>query len=121
LCQLEKTGQAGSTRLLDRYDRCRYNAPMQPEAVLPAAAKAITILYLLFAGGICFFGVLLLAFWIWMLFDCITNEPPGGDKIVWLCILICLFWAGAIVYFFARRRNRSKGQFFKPEAPPPIR
>jgi len=65
-------------------------------------------------------GVLLFAFWIWMIVDCAQNEPPGNDKIVWLLVVILLNWIGAIVYFFARRRNRAKGQFVQSQPPPPV-
>ncbi|HVM60670.1 MAG TPA: PLDc N-terminal domain-containing protein [Verrucomicrobiae bacterium] len=54
-----------------------------------------------------------------MIIDCAKNEPPGSDKIVWIIIVVVLNWVGAIVYFFARRKNRAKGQFFRPQSPPP--
>jgi hypothetical protein len=94
---------------------------MQPMPDPIAAAKVFAFFYFILMGGMCFFGVLLFAFWIWMIVDCVTNEPPSNDKIVWVLIVIFLNWIGATVYFFARRRNRNKGQFFKPESPPPVR
>jgi hypothetical protein len=62
-------------------------------------------------GGLfCVFGIIglaLIAFWIWMLIDCIQNEPStGNDKIVWILVIVLLGWIGAAIYFFARRPNR---------------
>jgi hypothetical protein len=98
---------------------------MQPTPDLIAMVTAVSLFFFLFPfvlmGTMCMVGALLFAFWIWMIVDCATNEPPGNDKIVWILIVVLLNWVGAIVYFFARRRNRAKGQFFKPEPPPPIR
>ena len=52
-------------------------------------------------------GLALLAFWIWMLIDCVQNEPStGNDKIVWVLVIVLLGWIGAAIYFFARRPNR---------------
>ena len=80
----------------------------------------VVVLLIMLYGGMCMFGALLFAFWIWMIIDCAQNEPPSNDKIVWLLVVILLNWIGATIYFFARRRNRAKGQFFRPQAPPPI-
>ena len=81
---------------------------------------SLTVLLVMLYGGVCFVGMLLFAFWIWMIVDCAQNEPPGNDKIVWIIIVITLNWIGALIYYFARRRDRSKGQFFRPEPPPPL-
>jgi hypothetical protein len=91
---------------------------VQPDPL--ATLKAVTFFICMFYGGICIFGALLFAFWIWMIVDCAQNEPPSNDKVVWMLIVIFLNWIGATIYFFARRRNRTKGQFFKPQPPPPL-
>lgn len=64
------------------------------------------ILVMLFVFGTM---AVLLAFWIWMIVDCVNNEPPGNDKFVWLLIVILLNWIGALVYLFARRKPRRRG------------
>ena len=52
-------------------------------------------------------GVLLLAFWIWMLVDCLKYESSeGNDKIVWTLVIIFTNWIGAMIYFFVRRLER---------------
>lgn len=39
-------------------------------------------------------------FWMWMIYDCVRNEP---EKNTWLWILIFLNVPGAIIYFLVRR------------------
>lgn len=48
-----------------------------------------------------------LVLWIWMLIDCIQNEPSeGNDKIVWLLVIVLLNGFGALLYYFVRRPDR---------------
>ena len=48
-----------------------------------------------------------IAFWIWMLVDCLMNEPSeGNDKLVWAMVILFAHGLGAIIYFLARRPNR---------------
>jgi hypothetical protein len=68
-------------------------------------------------GGFICLGTLLaigsLAFWIWMLIDCIQNEPPeGNDKIIWVLVILLLHGLGALIYYFVRRPQRL-GEFGK--------
>ncbi len=52
-------------------------------------------------------GFCALAFWIWMLVDCIKHESSeGNDKIVWVIVIVATKLIGAIVYYFARRQKR---------------
>jgi phospholipase D-like protein len=52
-------------------------------------------------------GLALCAFWIWMLIDCISNEPSqGNDKIIWVLVILLLQGIGALIYFFVRRPER---------------
>jgi phospholipase D-like protein len=56
-------------------------------------------------------GFAFFAFWIWMLIDCISNEPStGNDKIIWVLVILILQWVGAVLYFMIRRPQRI-GQF----------
>ncbi|HTS16172.1 MAG TPA: PLD nuclease N-terminal domain-containing protein [Verrucomicrobiae bacterium] len=82
----------------------------------PELSGALFFLFFVY-DGMCLGGALLFAFWIWMIADCAQHEPPGNDKIVWLLIVILLNWIGAVVYFFARRRDRTKGLLFRPQSP----
>lgn len=46
-------------------------------------------------------------FWLWMLIDCLTNEPSeGNDKLVWVLVIFFGNFLGAILYFFIRRKER---------------
>jgi hypothetical protein len=54
-----------------------------------------------------FAGVLLLAFWLWMLIECAILEPrEGHTKATWLLILFTGNWIGALIYLFVRRPRR---------------
>ena len=57
------------------------------------------------------FGICALAFWVWMLVDCLKNEKPeGNDKIIWTLVIILTNWIGALIYFFVRRPERKRTQ-----------
>jgi hypothetical protein len=66
------------------------------------------------SGLVCFLPILLLTiasfvFWIWMIVDCLTNEPSqGNDRIVWLLVIVLLHWIGAFLYLFVRRPQRKR-------------
>ena len=71
--------------------------------------EALFLLFpLIIFGVMMVFGVAVMAFWIWMIVDCATNEPdsPDNTKIVWLLVTILAGWIGAIIYYFARRPKR---------------
>ena len=45
--------------------------------------------------------------WIWMLVDCLMNEPSeGNDKVIWVLVIIFAGWIGALIYLLARRPQR---------------
>ena len=46
-------------------------------------------------------------FWLWMLADCIINEPTGSyDKQMWFLTIVCLSIFGALTYYLVRRPRR---------------
>jgi len=50
------------------------------------------------------FGLLLFAFWIWMLIHAITNRGlSDGEKIAWVLVVLFLHFLGAVIYFFVGR------------------
>ena len=55
-------------------------------------------------------GLLLEAFWIWMIVDCMLKEPDGSDKIAWVLLFIFTNVLGAAIYFFARKLPRDSGK-----------
>lgn len=64
-----------------------------------------------------FFGViaiLLVAFWIWMLVDCATNNYlQGNDKVVWVLVVVLVGWLGAIIYFFIARQAIARQKHYR--------
>lgn len=58
-------------------------------------------------------GCLGTVFWLWMLVDCLSNEPSqGNDKILWALVIVLTHVLGAVLYYFIRRPERIK-QFGK--------
>ena len=54
------------------------------------------------------FGLLLFAFWIWMLIHAITNRGlSDGEKIAWVLVVLFLHFLGAVIYFFVGRPKGS--------------
>lgn len=50
-----------------------------------------------------------LVLWVWMLIDCLKNEPSvGNDKVIWVLVIIFLSWFGALLYYLVRRPERIK-------------
>ncbi|MCP5534912.1 MAG: PLDc N-terminal domain-containing protein [Akkermansiaceae bacterium] len=55
------------------------------------------------------FFFLSLAFWIWMLVDCIIHEPAeGNEKLTWVIIIALTGAIGALIYLLARRPTRKR-------------
>ena len=62
------------------------------------------LLFLLFAG----IAIGSTIFWIWMLIDCVMNEPSqGNDKLIWVIIIVFAQLLGALIYFIFRRQKRN--------------
>lgn len=76
---------------------------LQVQADMPIVLIAIIMLL----------AVASVVFWLWMLIDCIKNEPSSGnDKIIWVIVIVVLQFFGALLYYFIRRgqRIRDTGQ-----------
>lgn len=54
-------------------------------------------------------GLLLFAFWVWMLIDCIMRKdeefPEGQTKVLWLLLLIFLSYISMIFYYFMVKKK----------------
>jgi len=60
------------------------------------------ILLLLGVGGV--FGLLFLAFWVWMLIDCLRNKRlSDNERIVWTLVIVFTHALGALIYLLAGR------------------
>jgi hypothetical protein len=52
-------------------------------------------------------SLLCTVFWLWMLVDCVSNEPShGNDKLVWILLIVLLPFIGSVLYYFVRRPHR---------------
>lgn len=66
-------------------------------------------IFILVIGGLILIGILAHIFWVWMIIDCIMNEPSeGNEKVLWLLLIIFLAALGAFIYFLARRPQRMR-------------
>ena len=57
------------------------------------------------------FVVAILAFWIWMLVDCVQREfspQEQNSKIVWILVIVLAGWIGALIYFFVVKKGKVK-------------
>jgi len=62
------------------------------------------IVFLLFTIGMMGMGVAALAFWIWMLIDCVTHTPSTENlKLIWILVILFTHVIGALIYFFVQR------------------
>ena len=68
-----------------------------------AGGAALLCVGVMFVVGLAFF-----ALWIWMLIDCIQNEPnhPDNQFVLWLLVILLAGGLGAIIYYFVRKRGR---------------
>jgi hypothetical protein len=62
------------------------------------------VLLLLGVGSV--FGLLFLAFWVWMLIDCIRNKRlSDNERIVWTLVIVFTHALGALIYLLAGRKK----------------
>ncbi len=58
-----------------------------------------------------FVGLVLLAFWLWMLVDCLKRPDEkfaiGGNnaKLIWILVIIFTGFIGALLYYFLIKRK----------------
>jgi hypothetical protein len=50
-------------------------------------------------------GILGLIFWIAMIIDCAKRKMTEGEKVAWILILVFLHALGALIYYFAVKRQ----------------
>ena len=64
--------------------------------------------FLLCFGVFGLFGIAVTVFWVWMLVDCIQNEPnhPDNQLVIWLLVILLASWVGALIYYFVRKKGR---------------
>ncbi|MEK6883840.1 MAG: PLDc N-terminal domain-containing protein, partial [Nanoarchaeota archaeon] len=61
------------------------------------------------AAGI-ILGLLILAFWIWIIIDCAKRKFKNDlEKIIWILIIIFTNWIGALAYLIVIKIYNQKG------------
>jgi hypothetical protein len=50
-------------------------------------------------------GIIATVFWVWMIVDVLTSRMDSGEKILWFLVVFFLHLLGAIIYYFAKRRE----------------
>ena len=64
---------------------------------MPGAMELLLILFLAVAG----------IFWVFVLVDCLRNEPSeGNEKIIWVLVILLTNFIGAVLYLALRRPKR---------------
>jgi hypothetical protein len=81
------------------------NKQMEEANHAAAAFLGFALLFPIAMGGV---GLILFAFWLWMLITVVTTEPEGSDKIVWTLVVVITGPLGAAIYFFARYIKKEK-------------
>ena len=76
--------------------------PSDPAASAASLAMGMMAFTGLFMVGSLLIGLLIFAFWLWMLITVLTREPPGTDKIVWTIVMLLIPPVGALLYAFLR-------------------
>ncbi len=52
-------------------------------------------------------GLVMFAFWIWMLVDALTNQGlDSNEKLIWTVVIVFTHFIGALIYFFIGRPKR---------------
>ena len=83
-------------------------------------ALAFIALLMFFAA----LGLIITAFWVWMLVDCANSPMVTSDKTAWILIILFTHILGAVLYFFLPRSERLRAirssVARKPSDPPPM-
>ena len=86
----------------------------QTDAATGAAAAGVaatfTIGFFIIWGLMVILGIFLFIFWIMMIIDVTKrqNWKDDSEKTLWLLIVILVGYLGAIIYYFAFKRDRDK-------------
>jgi Phospholipase_D-nuclease N-terminal len=68
----------------------------------------VGIFSLLLISILAVIGLIIFAFWIWMLIDAIQNSGlTDGEKVGWVLAVVFLHFLGALLYFFIGRPKRN--------------
>ncbi|MDO8509058.1 MAG: PLDc N-terminal domain-containing protein [Nanoarchaeota archaeon] len=63
-----------------------------------------------FTGAWFVIGIIILAFWIWMIVDCAKRKFKNDlEKIIWILVIVFAHWIGSLVYFIVVRMYNPHG------------
>lgn len=55
-------------------------------------------------------GILILAFWIWMIIDCAKRKfKSDAEKIIWIALVVIFHWIGALIYLLVIKTSNPRG------------
>ncbi len=55
-------------------------------------------------------GVLLFAFWVWMIIDCAQRDfKDDTEKIVWILVIVLASFIGALIYYLVIKLSNPRG------------
>ena len=105
--QLTATDPAGMQRSM-QMDLEKMNKQMEASTHAFLGFLGFALIVQVFLAII---GLMLFAFWLWMLITVVTTEPEGSDKIVWTLVVVFTGPIGAAIYFFARHIKRGSKRY----------
>ncbi len=63
------------------------------------------LIYFGIYGAICGAVLVFIAFWLWMLVDCLKREFKKSDeKVIWILVILLAQFIGAVIYYFLIKR-----------------
>lgn len=79
-------------------------------AAAAGVAATFTIGFFIIWGLMVILGIFLFIFWIMMIIDVAKrqNWKDDSEKTLWLLIVILVGYLGAVIYYFALKRDRDK-------------
>ena len=93
---------------------------MHPVDSPDAMAGGFMLLFCCFFAVIMLLNLAMMAFWIWMLVDCVTKCPDRDNKkILWVLLVALTGVIGALIYYFVQRPKNAQESLPPPPPPPP--
>ncbi|MEW6171591.1 MAG: PH domain-containing protein [Bacillota bacterium] len=53
--------------------------------------------------------------WVWILYQCALNEPPGRTKAIWIVVITLTHWVGAVAYLTWKMLSRRGKRLYRTE------
>jgi thiol:disulfide interchange protein len=63
-----------------------------------------------FTGAAIILGILIIAFWVWMIVDCARRKfRNDSEKIIWIIVIVLAHWLGSLTYFIVIKLYNPRG------------